>query len=124
MIASVSVREPQTLPESESRLSDGSAGIVPSQGLAEAIDRGWISSGRYLIPANSIQPASLDLRLGARAWALRCSFLPDAGSSVVEKVEDIAQDTIDIRDGYTLERDRPYLIELLEEVDLPQTMRA
>jgi dCTP deaminase len=124
MIASVSVRVPQTIPESEGRLSDGSAGIVPSQGLAEAIDRGWISSGRYLIPNSSIQPASLDLRLGARAWALRCSFLPDAGSSVVEKVEDIAQDTIDIRDGYTLERDRPYLIELLEEVALPQTMRA
>ncbi|MEA2411756.1 MAG: dCTP deaminase [Thermoleophilaceae bacterium] len=120
----MSVHELQTRPETESRPTEGEPGIVPAQGLASAIERGWISSGRYLIPGSSIQPASLDLRLGERAWALRCSFLPDAGSTVVEKVADIAQDEINIRDGYTLERDRPYLIELLEEVALPQRVRA
>jgi dCTP deaminase len=122
--APVSVRELQVLPETDTQPSESSPGIVPSQGLSAAIDHGWISSGPYRIPSSSIQPASLDLRLGARAWALRCSFLPDVASSVVEKVADIAQDEIDIRDGYTLERDRPYLIELLEEVDLPRHVRA
>lgn len=38
----------------------------------------------------NIQPASLDLRLGAFAWALRCSFLPDARSTVMDRVADLA----------------------------------
>ena len=55
----------------------GMTGIVPGQGLADALAAGWITSEKYRIPDSSIQPASMDLRLGARAWALRCSFLPD-----------------------------------------------
>ena len=54
----------------------GMTGIVPGQGLADALAAGWITSEKYRIPDSSIQPASMDLRLGARAWALRCSFLP------------------------------------------------
>jgi len=99
-------------------------GIVPGQGLAEALANGWITSERYRIPESSIQPASMDLRLGARAWALRCSFLPDSGSSVMDRVYDLAQEELDIRDGAQLERDRPYVIELVEEVRLPGEMRA
>jgi dCTP deaminase len=104
--------------------SQPTPGILPGQGLLMAVERGWISSGEYRIPRESIQPASIDLRLGERAWALRCSFLPDAGSTVMDKIEGLAQDEINIRDGYTLERDRPYLIELLEEVRLPRDVRA
>ena len=99
-------------------------GIVPGQGLADALQAGWITSEKYRIPDSSIQPASMDLRLGARAWALRCSFLPDNGSTVMERVEELAQEELDIRDGAQLERDRPYVIELVEEVRLPGEMRA
>jgi dCTP deaminase len=99
-------------------------GIVPGQGLADALAAGWITSERYKIPESSIQPASMDLRLGARAWALRCSFLPDTHSTVMDRVYDLAQEELDIRDGAQLERDRPYVIELVEEVRLPAEVRA
>jgi dCTP deaminase len=99
-------------------------GIVPGQGLADALAAGWITTEKYRIPDSSIQPASMDLRLGARAWALRCSFLPDTGSSVMDRVDDLAQEELDIRDGAQLERDRPYVIELVEEVRLPAEVRA
>jgi dCTP deaminase len=71
-----------------------------------------------------VQPASVDLRLGEHAWALRCSFLPDSRSTVEQKVEDLAFERIDLRDGATLERDRPYLIPLIEELRLPDEIRA
>ncbi len=83
-----------------------------------------MTAGDWRNPSQSIQPASIDLRLGERAWALRCSFLPDSRSSVEEKIEDLAFDTIDLRDGATLERDRPYLVPLIEELHLPAGLRA
>jgi dCTP deaminase len=42
----------------------------------------------------------------------------------MDRVDDLALERIDIRDGVTLERDRPYLIPLLEEVRLPPHVRA
>jgi dCTP deaminase len=66
----------------------------------------------------------MDLRLGDFAWALRCSFLPDRASTVEEKIKEIAFQRIDLRDGATLERDRPYLVPLLEELHLPEDLRA
>jgi dCTP deaminase len=99
-------------------------GILPAQALREAVEREWVSAGDWRIPKESVQPASLDLRLGDVAWALRCSFLPDVHSSVEEKISDLAFDRIDLRDGATLERDRPYLVPLIEGVRLPASIRA
>jgi dCTP deaminase len=84
----------------------------------------WISSGDYRIRPESVQPASIDLRLADHAWALRCSFLPSAGAAVMDRIADLALDRLDLRDGATLERDRPYLIPLVEELDLPSHVRA
>ncbi len=100
------------------------SGVFPAQRLREAVAREWITAGDWRIPTESIQPASLDLRLGDHAWALRCSFLPDSASTVEEKIEDLAFQKIDLRDGATLERDRPYLVPLKEEVHLPAEIRA
>ncbi|MBA3807325.1 MAG: 2'-deoxycytidine 5'-triphosphate deaminase [Solirubrobacterales bacterium] len=99
-------------------------GVLPSQRLREAIANEWMLAGPWRIPAESVQPASVDLRLGEHAWALRCSFLPDSDSTVEEKIEDIAFERIDLRDGATLERDRPYLVPLIEELRLPTQLRA
>lgn len=99
-------------------------GVIPSQGLWQAVEEGWISSGDYRIRPESIQPASIDLRLADHAWALRCSFLPSVDTAVMDRVGDLALDRVDLRDGATLERDRPYLIPLLEELDLPRHVRA
>ncbi|HEX8066677.1 MAG TPA: 2'-deoxycytidine 5'-triphosphate deaminase [Thermoleophilaceae bacterium] len=99
-------------------------GVLPAQGLEGAIDKGWISAGDYAIRPGSIQPASLDLRLGRRAWSLRCSFLPDVNSSVMSRVQDLAFEEIPIGAGTTLERDRAYLIPLVEELRLPDEVRG
>jgi dCTP deaminase len=99
-------------------------GVLPSQRLRDAVLQEWMVAGDWRIPRESIQPASVDLRLGEYAWALRCSFLPDSDSTVEEKVEDLAFDRIDLRDGATLERDRPYLVPLIEQLRLPDEIRA
>jgi dCTP deaminase len=99
-------------------------GVLPSQRLRDAVSREWMVAGDWRIPRESIQPASVDLRLGEHAWALRCSFLPDSDSTVEEKTEDLAFDRIDLRDGATLERDRPYLVPLIEQLRLPADIRA
>ena len=100
------------------------ARVLASQQLREAIEREWISAGEFRILPEAIQPASIDLRLGDFAWALRCSFLPDSESPVEAKLDQIAFQRIDLRDGATLERDRPYLIPLIERLDLPPDIRA
>jgi len=99
-------------------------GVFPSQALSEAIAAEWVSSGDYRIRPEAIQPASIDLRLGDYAWALRCSFLPDVDSTVEEKIEGLAFQKVDLRDGAVLERDRPYLVPLIEELALPEDVRA
>lgn len=101
-------------------------GVLASQQLRYALSKGWITTTTpYSIPSDTIQPASMDLRLGEYAWPLRCSFLPDTESSVEEKVQDLRfENHIDLRDGATLERDRPYLVSLIEELRLPDDIRA
>jgi dCTP deaminase len=121
---SVSVQEIPTSLLAPSQADEELRGILPGQGLWEAVARDWITSEEYRIPRSSIQPASIDLRLGDHAWALRCSFLPDSGSTVMDRVDDLAIERLDIRDGITLERDRPYLIPLVEELRLPGGVRA
>ena len=98
--------------------------MLPSQELSRAIEAEWVSSGEYRIRPEAIQPASIDLRLGDFAWALRCSFLPDVDSTVEEKIDGLAFQRIDLRDGAVLERDRPYLVPLIEELSLPAEVRA
>jgi len=100
------------------------SGVLPYQSLREATENEWIVAGEWRIPREAIQPASIDLRLGEYAWALRCSFLPERSSTVEEKVQDIAFERIDLRDGATLERDRPYLVPLIEQLRLPEGVRA
>ena len=98
-------------------------GILPTRWLREAANDDVIYSKRFKIPETSFQPASLDLRLGEKAHRLRCSFLPDA-SSVLDKLPALAMEEIDLRDGAILERNRPYLIPLVEELRLPDGIRA
>jgi dCTP deaminase len=99
-------------------------GVLPSQLLAAAIERGYIDAGDYKIPEGAIQPASMDLRLGDRAYRLRCSFLPDT-EPVALKMKPLVIDELDLRDeGAVLEPNRPYLIPLMESLDLPEFLRG
>ncbi|QYG91323.1 2'-deoxycytidine 5'-triphosphate deaminase [Iamia sp. SCSIO 61187] len=97
-------------------------GVLPYQDVLRAIDEGVVRA-RSPIPQANVQPASLDLRLGAEAHRMRCSFLPDR-ESVRSKLEDYRLETVDISAGAVLEPGRPYLIPLMERLELPATVRA
>src|SRR5947209_1947541 len=103
---------------------DEHRGVLPDVHIRKAVDAGHISADPYRIANASIQPASLDLTLGRRAYRLRCSFLSDA-QTVEEKLAEHAMGEIDLRDeGGILERNRPYLIPLRERLALPPGTRA
>ena len=105
-------------------LPAGAEGVLPSQHLAAAIDSGAIDAGNFKIPAENIQPASLDLRLGEVAYRIRCSFLPDR-HTVEQKVKDFTIDELNLHaEGAVLETNRPYLIPLKERLALPPGIRG
>ena len=121
------VSRPRTESMSANRKFGSTSGVLAYQDLRYALENEWIRpTGLYGIPADeSLQPASLDLRLGDEAYALKCSFLPDPGSTVEEKLRDIAfPDVIDLQRGATLHTNRPYLIPLIEELRLPDEIRG
>jgi dCTP deaminase len=95
-------------------------GVLPDWLLKEAVASGIIHSG-MTITSDSFQPASLDLRLGRRAYRLQCSFLPDK-ANVEDKLHQYSMGKIDLIDGAILERNRPYLIPLAEELELPKSL--
>ncbi len=72
-----------------------------------------------------MQPASLDLRLGSRAYRIRASFLPGQGRKVIDLLDALKSDEIDLEgDGAILERGCVYVVPLLESLNLPQSMSA
>lgn len=105
-------------------LPQGASGVLPSQVLERAVEVGVIDAGKYKIPTESIQPASIDLRLGEVAYRIRCSFLP-GDQSVAAKMKDLVIDEIDLRrEGAVLETNRPYIVPLIEHLDLPPGIRG
>lgn len=105
-------------------LGEGAAGVLPAQHLARAVELGYIDAGEYKIQPASIQPASLDLRLGEVAYRIRSSFLPD-NRPVDVKLKDLVIDELDLRrEGAVLETNRPYLIPLTERLNLPGDLRG
>ncbi|MGH8980313.1 MAG: 2'-deoxycytidine 5'-triphosphate deaminase, partial [Acidimicrobiales bacterium] len=100
-----------------------SVGVLPGQHVEHAIRAGYVDAGRFKIPPENVQPASLDLRLGETAVRIRCSFLPGR-DTVAGKLEEYALDEIDLRRGAMLEVGHPYLIELKERLHLPEGLRG
>ncbi len=71
-----------------------------------------------------IQPASLDLRLGARVWRMRASFLPGGGRTVISRIEQLSLHEIDLSRGAVLETGCVYVAELMESLALPSHISA
>ena len=95
------------------------SGILPAQLIAAAAQRGDIVSARAL-DDDQIQPASLDLRLGAEAYRVPASFLPGPGTRVEDKLHRFAVERVplDSRDGAVLQRGQVYLVPLQEGLRL------
>jgi len=94
-------------------------GVYPSQRIQEFIASGRIAC-RVPPEPKQIQPASLDLRLGATAYRVRASFLPGKNSSVDEKIRDLGMTEIDLRPGAVFEKRCVYIVPLMEEWFLPE----
>jgi dCTP deaminase len=100
-----------------------SAGILPCQSIDALIDQRAITSATPF-DVDQVQPASLDLRLGARAWRVRASFLPGLGRTVAQRLADVAMHELDLTRGAVLERGCVYIAELQERLDLPRGISA
>lgn len=93
-------------------------GVLPYQRLINMWEAGAIKALPDLEP-EQFQPASLDLRLGRRAYRVRASFLPGPDASVMTRVKELdGLPEINIENGAVLERGAVYVVELLESVSL------
>lgn len=105
------------------------AGVLPCQALQEAVSAGWITGTRQFSDSQ-FQPASIDLRLGTVAYQLRASFLP-INSTVQTRLKqndftdvDLVIDELSLVPGATLQKGSVYLVQLMESLDLPASIRG
>lgn len=106
-------------------------GILPDSHLKRLITEGAISADRP-IEDGQIQPASLDLRLGTKAYRLRSSFHPERSEITTSlnvldlyKADLVMYDIdLDTREGAVLEKGQVYLVPLLEKLRLPKSIRG
>ncbi|MCV2448243.1 2'-deoxycytidine 5'-triphosphate deaminase [Paracoccus sp. DMF] len=98
-------------------------GVLPDSRLRQLIDSGAIRAESPILP-EQIQPASLDLRLGATAWRLRASFLAGQGRKVSDRLADFEMHRMGLTGGAVLEKGCVYLVPLMERLSLPQGLDA
>ncbi len=101
----------------------GKAGLLPRQEIRTLIHRKVLRAAAEF-EESQLQPASLDLRLGARAYRVRASFLPGRGKSVEDQLRQLQYDVISLEEGAVLERGCVYVVELLEHLHLPEIVAA
>tara|TARA_B110000027_G_scaffold24209_2_gene26304 strand:+ start:5893 stop:7035 length:1143 start_codon:yes stop_codon:yes gene_type:complete len=94
-----------------------SSGILSSQEILDLIKNNIINSDQE-IDKDIIQPASIDLRLGQKAWRVPASFLPGKGNKVSTRLKSLAMHEFSLVDGAVLECGCVYIVKLLENVSL------
>ena len=99
-------------------------GILPYQQITQLIASGAIHAD-VPIEDRQVQPASLDLRLGRKAYRLISSFLPEL-SEITSRLNvldfyqsDLVMYEMDLTEGAILEKGHVYLVPLLERLALP-----
>ncbi len=99
------------------------SGILADGAINKLYGDGKLLAAREL-DGDQIQPASLDLRLGTKAYRIRASFLPGRGNKVTTKLDRFKLHELDLREGAILETGCVYLVPLLESLALPQDIEA
>src|SRR6202050_5912112 len=74
--------------------------------------------------SDQIQPASLDLRLGAVAYRVRASFLPGPGTAVARRIAELKLHEFALSNGAVLETGCVYIVPLIEALALPADIAA
>jgi dCTP deaminase len=99
------------------------AGVLPDHALRGLVGTGAISAAREMDP-DQIQPASLDLRLGDRAYRVRASFLSGRGRTLADRLPNFEMHRMDLSQGAVLEKGCVYVVPLMERLDLPGDVAA
>ena len=98
-------------------------GVLPRQRIKALIWRKMVQASPA-IDDSQIQPASLDLRLGAKAFRVPASFLPGKDKTVEQQLSELEFDEINLETDTVLEKGTVYVVELLEHLDLPESVSA
>ena len=98
-------------------------GILSDRLLRLAIDEGQIEADAA-IGADQIQPASLDLRLGAVGYRVPASFLPGASARVEEKLTRLGAQRFSLEEDVVLEPGQVYVVRLEERLALKGRLSA
>lgn len=98
-------------------------GILPAHEIEALIENGIIGISAP-VADGQVQPASLDLRLGTKAYRVRASFLPGPKNTVKNKLDTLTLHEFDITEGAVLETGCVYIVPLLESLKLPETISA
>ncbi|AMM83305.1 2'-deoxycytidine 5'-triphosphate deaminase [Martelella sp. AD-3] len=98
-------------------------GILPDHAIAALLEQKNLTTTKPL-DRDQVQPASLDLRLGAKAYRVRASFLPGPRHSVADKLSRLSMHEIDLSQGAVLETGCVYIVELMEGLALPEHLSA
>ncbi len=99
------------------------SGVLPGQALRALIASAAIAADPAVLP-DQVQPASLDLRLGAVAYRVRASFLAGAGRTVAARLDEFTMHRVDLTGGAVLEKGCVYLVPLMERLALPTGLTA
>ena len=100
-----------------------STGVLPCQHIWGLIRNEQITAAEPFAD-DQVQPASLDLRLGAVAHRLQASFLPGAYAKVESKLEALSTARLDLSSPTVLEKGCVYLVPLQESLRLPDGVWA
>lgn len=98
-------------------------GVLPDFRIDALIRSGALAARPAILP-DQLQPASLDLRLGAVAHRVRASFLAGAGRSVAERIAEFEMHRVELGPGAVLEKGCVYVVPLMERLDLPEGIEA
>jgi dCTP deaminase len=100
----------------------GKPGLLPFQQIEALKARRKVDAAAEILP-DQVQPASLDLRLGSKAYRIKASFLPGR-QSVGQQLEKLKQHEFSLDGGAVLEQDCVYLVRLQERLSLPPSISA
>src|SRR5262245_31244232 len=101
----------------------GKPGLLPSQQIEALIGRKKVDA-RDGIASDQVQPASIDLRLGRKAYRVRASFLPGKVHTVVQQLDKLKQHEFNLDAGAVLEQGCVYVVKLQETLNLPPSISA
>ncbi|MDF1670557.1 MAG: 2'-deoxycytidine 5'-triphosphate deaminase [Roseovarius sp.] len=98
-------------------------GVLADRQIRQMIADGGITAASPILN-EQVQPASLDLRLGAVAYRVRASFLPGKASTVEQRLTELTMHEVALTGGAVLEKGCVYVVPLMERLTLPEGMTA